>query len=493
MKREDISEETFFVDRDRSGSLQWQLRQVVVDGILSRRMTAGARLPSTRALADYLGISRTTVALAYQELVADGYIHSRERSAYVIAAVSPPELRGRNDRQEARGAPVDWNAKIGHRHAGHRTLAKPRDWRRFPYPFVYGQMDETLFDHGAWRECTRQAMGLRDFADMADDVASADDPVLVDYIRTHALPRRGVAASTDEILVTLGAQNALWLIVTLMAHERFHVACENPGYPEMFNALSWIGTRVSAIDVDAEGLPPEGLPDDLDLAFVTTSHQVPTAVTMPMERREKLLQLADARDFVIIEDDYDFEMSFLAKPSPALKSLDRSGRVIYVSSFSKALFPGLRLGYLVAPAPFIEEARKLRALMLRHPPGHLQRITGYFLALGHYDRLIRRMRDAFAERHRVCVEALQREDIEISGAATFGGANFWVRGPDGLDTTELATTVRNDGVLIEPGAPFYFDDRAPVNSFRIAYSSIHASRIDKGIELIGRRLRMLSP
>ena len=179
--------------------------------------------------------------------------------------------------------------------------------------------------------------------------------------------------------------------------------------PDIATALRWNGARVTPVQVDQDGLLADHLPPDVDIVFVTPSHHAPTAVTMPPSRRSRLLQAANERNFLIVEDDYEFEMSFLTPPSPALKSLDQAGRVIYVGSFSKALFPGVRLGYLVGPEPFIRVARQLRSLILRHPPGHQQRTVAYFLALGHYDGLIRDMRKAFAERRGIMTRALERE------------------------------------------------------------------------------------
>lgn len=482
-----VTEDVFFVDRDRNGSLQAQIRETIVSGILSRRMRPGARLPSTRRLADHLKVSRITVTLAYQELAGQGYLCIRGRSAYLVAE-NPPIPRIQNIETSGRSSVVDWDAKLPRSLRDYRRVEKPRDWRSYPFPFIYGQVDRTLFDHGAWRECVRQALGLRDFDQVAGDAAAADDPMLVDYICARSLPRRGIRAGPDEVLVTLGAQNSLWLVIQLMMREGFHAACENPGYPDVPSALRWNGARTTPIDVDGDGLPPDALPHDVHAVFVTPSHQAPTAVTMPMERRQRLLELARERDFIVVEDDYDFEMSFIAAPSPALKSLDRFGRVIYVGSFSKALFPGLRLGYMVAPPPLIREARRLRSLILRHPPGLLQRTTAYFLALGYYDQLIRRMRVAFAERREVAVRALRRENLEICGAAEFGGTNLWVGGPEGLDSIRLAVALRQDGVLIEPGAPFFEVAQGPVRFFRLAYSSISSNSIDEGISRIATRM-----
>ena len=187
---------------------------------------------------------------------------------------------------------------------------------------------------------------------------------------------------------------------------------------------------------------------------------------------------------MIVEDDYEFEMSFLRPPSPALKSLDRDGRVIYVGSFSKSIFPGLRLGFLVASEPLIRQARALRTTVLRHPPGHVQRTTARFLALGHYDALIGRMKDMYHQRHGTMLESIEANGLEIAGRASFGGSSFWMRAPPGVDCENLAAELEDAGVLIEPGSPFFGGDRIPRNYYRLAYSSIPADRIPAGIRII---------
>jgi len=487
-----IPEETFVLDRSQNSSLQAQIREVIVSEVVTGRSPPGARLPSTRKLAKYLGVSRMTISLAYQDLVAQGYLETLDRSAYVIsqsARITESARVPRASSDGVGGLQTDWGRRLSRSLLKRSRIEKPDNWRSYPFPFVYGQMDMSLFDHGAWRECASRAHGRRDFQDMASDVAAADDPMLVQYICSRALPRRGIAADPEQILVTVGAQNALWLAMQLLVSEGFHAVCENPGYPDTVTALRWLGGRVTLADVDRHGLQTSKLPADTSAVFVTPSHHSPTAVTMPPNRRAELLALANERDFVIIEDDYEFEMSFLAAPSPALKCLDASGRVIYVGSFSKALFPGLRLGYLVAPEPFIREARHLRSLILRHPPGHQQRSVAYFLAQGHYDSLIKRMRTAFAERREVMTAALEREGIKIAGAAEFGGTSLWIKGPDGLDSAQFALDLREDGVLIEPGAPFFHTPGVSTPFFRMAYSSVPLEKIDEGVERIGGRLR----
>jgi GntR family transcriptional regulator/MocR family aminotransferase len=193
-------------------------------------------------------------------------------------------------------------------------------------------------------------------------------------------------------------------------------------------------------------------------------------------------------DAIIVEDDYEFEMSYLSSPSPALKSLDTDGRVIYVGSFSKSLFPGLRLGYLVGSEAFIREARALRASVLRHPPGHVQRTAAYFLSLGHYDAQIRRMARALAERRQVLEHAIQQHGLQIAGRGTFGGSSIWMRAPERVDTSQIALSLRRQGVLIEPGAPFFASETPPLHYYRLAYSSIPSARIGEGVRLVAEAL-----
>ena len=195
---------------------------------------------------------------------------------------------------------------------------------------------------------------------MTADYYDQDDPQLVEFIARHTLPRRGISASPEQILITLGAQNALWLTAQILLTQRRTAVMEDPSYHALRDILVRSRCHLVAVPVDRDGLPPEHLPDSADVIFVTPSHQCPTTATMPMARRRALLDHARDRGALIVEDDYEFEMSFLSPPSPALKSLDRDGRVIYVGSFSKSLFPGLRLGYLVGSEPFIREARALR-------------------------------------------------------------------------------------------------------------------------------------
>ncbi len=476
--------------------LQAQVREMLVSAILSRRLMPGEAVPSTRGMAEQLGVSRNTVTLAYQALVADGYLEGRDRSGYFVGMQAPAGDAEASETFEDDSV-VDWETRMGDRFSGGLRVEKPLNWREYKFPFVYGQADPSLFNHSDWRDCARQALGLRNFEAMAGDKGRADDPLLVDYIRARSLPRRGVMARTEQILVTLGAQNALYLIAQLLCTRGAKVYIEDPTYPDLRDTLLSLGADVSTLPIDDHGLPVDARLADVDVVFVTPSHHAPTTATMPLERRRALLEAAEKYDFVIVEDDYDFEMGFLQRPAPALKSLDPSGRVIYVGSFSKSLFPGLRLGYLVAPDPVIREARALRSLVLRHLPGHTQRTAAYFLALGHHDALIRRLRSAFAERRVAMQSALEKVGLDGARAPQFGGASFWIAAPENIDTIVLAERLRERSVLIEPGAPFFGPKSltgrdAPVNFMRVAYSSITSEKIPEGVSVIADEISKMS-
>jgi GntR family transcriptional regulator / MocR family aminotransferase len=484
-----IPAETFFLTAGAAGTLQGRVRAMVIGAILGGRLRPGDRMPSSRGLALHLGISRMTVSLAYGELVSSDYLRSVGRSGYFISETAPlaPDFPAAPTRREG----VDFTRLTGARYSSLHRYNRPDDWQSYPYPFLYGQTDPALFDHQNWRQSALRALGKRDFAALTSDYYERDDPLLIDQILRRILPRRGIAARADEVLLTMGAQNALWMATQILLGPGRRALVENPGYPGLRAILEPSGSEILAVDVDADGLPPERV-SGADVVFATASHQCPTNATLPMPRRLALLEAASREDFVIVEDDYEFEMSFLKPVAPALKSLDREGRVIYAGSFSKSLFPGLRLGYIVASPSFIAEARALRALVMRHPPGHIQRTVAYFLADGHYDALINRMRTAFRRRRQAMEEAILGQGLRVAGQGGFGGSSFWMRAPEGVDTAVLAKSLQGEGVLIEPGRPFFHPQHASDQYYRLAYSSIQPARIPEGIARIAAALRQMS-
>ena len=480
------------LDPDAKTSLQMQIRQIFVEAILKRVLQPGDKLPSSRTLSDQLSVSRNTVNLAYQALMDSEYIEAKPRSGYVVSASAPVgrlETADLDTLEKRQDDIVDWQAKLIAPPQSLRQVQKPLNWREYEFPFVYGQTDSTLFAHSQWRDCSRQALGLRDFSNTVGDFGLSDDPMLVNYICSRSLPRRGIQVQSDQMLVTLGAQNALYLVAQLLINSDKTVVLEDPAYPDVRDIVSRRTDKIETLPVDEEGMVlDEAVLSRADIVCITPSHQCPTTTTMSLRRRHDLLALAQKYDFLILEDDYEFEMNFIEKPSPALKSLDKTGHVIYVGSLSKSLFPGLRLGYLVGSHSLISEARKLRHLILRHPPGHTQRTAAYFLALGHYEAQLRRLRRHLATRREVLQSALEQQPLFEQIASHFGGTSFWIKGPDWLDSRILAERAAEQGVLIEAGDVFFASNNPPLNYFRIAYSSIDSEKIPEGINRLSALL-----
>lgn len=491
--------ELFRLSHGTGYSLQQQIRETLVSAILDGRLPPDTPVPSSRELSRQLGVARNTVMFAYQHLVEEGFLIARERSGYFInpdmqptppeppCPATPPEQHDDN----IDGAGIDWEGHLRLKPHEQRNIVKQSDWRQFEYPFIYGQVDPDHFPLNAWRECYRQALSVQAVSSLVQDRMDADDELLVEQIQTRVLPRRGIWVDRDEILLTLGAQNALYLLAELLIREDDVVGLEDPGYPDARNIFSLKTRRLHPLPIDEQGLIVDDRLDRCDRLFVTPSHQSPTNVTMPRERRERLLRMADDSDFLIIEDDYESEITFQGTPTPALKSMDHAGRVLYLGSLSKTLDPGLRMGFLVGPRELIREARALRRLMLRHPPANNQRAVALFLALGHHDSLIQRMIHEYHDRWKVMGAALTRYLPETTHTPSAGGSSYWITGPEGLDARELARRAAGESIFIEPGDVTFFADDPPLNHFRLGFSAIARDRIDPGLEKLARLVRAL--
>ncbi|MEM9063186.1 MAG: PLP-dependent aminotransferase family protein [Pseudomonadota bacterium] len=484
MGEADMRDALYHLERSKPASLQAQIREILIEAIRLGQLKPGDPVPSTRAMASRLSVSRNTVTLAYQALVSDGFLASRERSGFYVDPSAVDGMVMRPDQVNRSEGGIDWGPRLAKNPGAQRNLIKPDDWHQYPYPFLYGQVDSEVFPIAEWRDCVRQAMGKRWIDAWTEDRFAADDPLLVEEIARRILPLRGISAAPNEILVTLGAQNALYLLAAMLVSEDTTVALEEPGYPDMRNICALRTGRIRPIPIDQEGMAFDRRLDGVDLVFTTPSHQFPTTVTMPLERRKALLNEAHARDLVIIEDDYEFETNYTGTPRPALKSLDRDGRVIYVGSLSKSLMPGLRLGFVVADSTLIAELRALRRLMLRHPPGNNQRAAALFLANGHFDVLVRRIHRVYRERWEVMSEALLSDLPGWSEQPIFGGSSYWLEGPDTLDSRALAETSLERGVIIEPGDAFHSDPAEGARFLRLGFSSIPAAKIPAGIRLL---------
>jgi len=470
-----------YLDPDSPLSLQNQIREKLVDGVLSGTLPPGHKLPSTRKLASLLNVSRNTVVLAYQQLVADGYLETRDRSGvYVseglldkrVGVRSPTGTSGKHWQKRI------WRPQLG---AESGILDLP-NWSQYPFPFIDGKFDAALFPVAEWREANRQSMRIADMLDWSTDSGDADDPQLVEQIRAKLLSRRGIQARSDEILITMGTQNGLYLVSQLLADRGVTVTMEEPGNPEFRQLVRQNGATVRTQPVDDDGLMVDERLAGSDLVYVTPSHQVPTAVQMTAARRKTLLDAAKRDDFVIVEDDYECEINYSDQPLPALRSMDSDGRVIYVASLSKVLSPAVRLGFIVADPVFIRRARALRRTLMNHPPLINQRVTALFLSLGRYDTLMMKLGRVLKERRLALRDALNwMRGVPLEISPEVGGTTYWVRMPEDFDVPSFAQRAARQGVLIEPVHNYYDDAEHAENCFRMGVTSIPVERIREGV------------
>jgi GntR family transcriptional regulator/MocR family aminotransferase len=489
-----MSEPLIYLDPSSKLSLQSQIRQKLVDAILQGVYATGTRLPSTRKLAGQLGVARNTVVLAYEQLIEEGYLESRERSGIFVNEMILEGRIGFSGRPSDSSRPAGrWRDRIKGEILSPDTFQWPADWQQNPYPFISGYFDSSLYPTAQWREASRLALGARVIHEGTVTEGRADDPALVEEIRTKMLPRRGISAAADEILITLGEQNALYLLTRLLPDPSTRVALEAPGNPRMRQLLRQTGARIKGQPVDECGMVINSRLDKAQLVYVTPSHQVPTAVAMPNQRRRALLKKAAANDQLIIEDDFEHENNYLGQPHPALRGMDTENRVIYVSALPKVLAPGLRIGFIVAAPDLIREARKLRQMVIGRPSLINQRTAAFFLSLGHYDAFMTRLHKIMGKRWDALRQALNHyhrgSEIEFP---TQGGTALWVKTPARIKVGDLVAEAARRGILIEPDTHYYGGKKQSLNHYRMGVTSIPEEHIREGVNQLEQLIREMT-
>jgi GntR family transcriptional regulator / MocR family aminotransferase len=476
-----------------STTLQGRIKEMIVHSILVGLLPAGAKVPTSRALAEALGLSRNTVSLALQVLVDKGFLIATPRSGLVVNGDILLGQAVQSSPQEATPTGIPWDARIVSSVAAQRNIVKPANWQDFAYPFVYGQFDPSLVPLKDWRACAHQALFVPAVKKWAQDHINRDSEALLDQIQHRLLPARGIMARRDEILVTSGAQMACYLLANVLLDRKTVVGIEDPGYPDARNNFLLRSDHVKALPIDESGLIASRAMGQCAYVYVTPSHQCPTTVTMPLARRQEILALAKKRDMVLFEDDHESELNFSGRPLPALKSLDADGRVIYLGSLSKTLAHGLRIGYIVASAELIRELRALRRLIIRHTPSNNAHTASLFIAQGHHDAFIRKLNVTFKERRELLNHAFSKYLPQFHMMPSQGGSGAWIKGPEGLNTQVLAESCATRGVLIEPGDIFFRKSSSTSQShMRLGYAAIPSHLIEAGVKELAK-VYALSP
>jgi GntR family transcriptional regulator/MocR family aminotransferase len=440
----------------------------------------GTRLPSSRALADDLGVSRTTTLLAVQQLQAEGYLTGRRGSGIFVADELPDDLlRRRTARPPVRHPTLS--------RRGAALVAAPQGAQRLPgppRPFRIGTPGVDLFPAALWwRLASRRLRSIT--PTQLDYGEPAGLRALREAIADHVQTARGTRFSADQVLIVAGAQQGLELISRVLLDPGDRVWMEEPGYPGARSALLGAGARIVPVPVDAEGLAVETgarRAGDARLAYVTPSHQYPLGVPMSLPRRLALLRWASRAGAWVIEDDYDSEFRYGARPVPCLHGLDVDGRVIYVGSFSKTLFPALRLGFLVVPPDLQDGLRAARAAADQHPPVLDQAVLADFIGEGHFARHLRRMRVAYRERLDALTEAAARF---CRGALRLRPTRTGLHAIAELEGAVAGRVSREAAVRGVEATPLsaYFARRGrPVNALVLGFAAVRPEAARRGME-----------
>lgn len=456
--------------RDLAGQLFRQLREAILAG----RLAAGAKLPSTRELAAQLGVSRKTTLDAFDRLIAEGYLATRPGGGTYVAAGLAREAGPARAAVVRPLAPSPFWAGLP------EALALPAGEALAPYDFRGGVTDKRLFPFAAWRRCLETALAAQ-VRRRSGYLDPAGDPSLRSEIARYLAFSRAVACARDEVVVTQGAQQAIDLLARVMLRPGDVVALESPGYPPVRASFAAQGAVLADVPVDGEGLVVERLPDNARLVYVTPSHQFPWGMSMSLERRLALLDWAGRRDALVIEDDYDGEFRFAGRPLDALKSLDRAGRVAYVGTFSKTLFPDLRIGYAVPPPSLVGALRKARQVGDWHGCALTQAALAAFMAEGHFARHLRRARKHYADRRARLLTHLRGPlSPWLEALEPAAGIHLAARLAPGHDEATLIAAARPAGISLY-GVSAFYAGQPPVSGLLFGYGGIAAGDIDAAL------------
>jgi GntR family transcriptional regulator/MocR family aminotransferase len=485
------------IDPARPEPLHRQLYGGLRSAILDQRLKPGARLPSTRSLATTLGLARNTVHGAYDQLLAEGYLETRHGAGTYVAASLPDDALRAGAAATMPMTPAQADPPTGRAHLGERlsrwghriaeiaptpyTTAAPS----LPFDFRHGRPDATHFPLEEWRRAASRQLRQMDRDDLWYG-PPAGLPSLRVAIAEYLGRARGVRCVPEQVIVTTGTQQAIDLISRLLVEDGDPVVVEDPCYPGARRVFQALGARLLDVPVDEHGLCTDSLPDQpARLIYTTPSHQYPSGATLPVSRRLDLLRWAERHGALVIEDDYDSEFRHVGRPLEALQGLDRSGRVAYVGSFSKVLYPALRLGYLVAPPELVQlcaEAKRLVDLQTATPG---QEMLAELIESGQFEAHLRRMRRVYRGRRTALLEALARD---LDGLAEPGpseaGLYLRIVLAPGLDDEVVARRAAELGVAVYPARPYFA--RPPARpGLILGYAALDEAGIAEGI----RRLR----
>jgi GntR family transcriptional regulator / MocR family aminotransferase len=488
------------VDRKAAKALHTQIYDAYRTAIVTGSLRPRQRIPSTRVLATELGVSRFPVLNAYAQLLAEGYFESRVGAGTVVSSLLPEQLTssGPTSSGPTRSAPA--KARFAAPGSGARRVARHpnlRRFQRFPWfqrqgAFGVGQVAFDQFPLHIWsklvaRRCRNMKAESFQYGDRTGFRLLRE--TLASYLRTA----RSLHCEAEQVMIVAGSQQALEISARVLLEPGSSVWVEQPGYRLAQDAFVLNGCNLVPVPIDEEGLDvAAGIRrcPEARAALVTPSHQFPLGVTMSASRRFQLLEWAQATGSWIIEDDYDSEYRYESLPIASLQGLDASARVIYVGTFSKVLFPALRLGYIVIPPDLIEAFLTVRWAMDLGPPSFHQEVLADFIGEGHFARHIRRMRVLYRERRSALVDSIREElgtMVEVLGGEA--GMHLTVTLPNQIHDLEIAERAARENLWLWPLSPNYLGE-ATRSGFVLGFGGTEVAEIPGAV----RKLRgLLAP
>ena len=459
------------------GPLFRQVYLALRQQILAGAHQAGERLPSTRDLAEQLGISRTVVLLAYDQLLAEGFVTGHAGSGtYVSTEMKVP---GSSRAQPSAKVRVSRYGKTAAASWSKMTYFYGRA-SHFPYDFAYGRSDIELFPFEMWRRILMRTARRTRVSELDYGQASGN-LTLREAISAHLRRSRAVVCDAEQVIVVNGSQQALDLIARVLIEPGDRVALEDPSYQGMSEVLRAAGAQLLPVAVDRDGLDPGKLPSGAQIAFVTPSHQFPTGGILPLARRLALLAWAKRSAALIVEDDYDGEFHYEGGPLESLQGLDSEGRVIYIGTFSRTIFSALRIGYLVAPKNLVPAFRAAKWLCDRHTATLEQEALAEFISSGMYERYLRRVRRTNARRRTALLEAIHKHlgtRVEVSGDGAGAHLVVWPKRRVSEDALIQAAAARGVGIY---GISGYCLRKPRRTGILLGYSRLRETAIREGI------------
>ncbi|MEP6619789.1 MAG: PLP-dependent aminotransferase family protein [bacterium] len=467
-----------------------QIYEALRAAILNGTLRVNDRLPSSRALADDLGVSRTTVLGAFARLLDDGYITGRSGAGTRVADVARAggALHPRHGTLPVATAPPSELSQAS------QALFREGKWRYMPtqpVPFTVGIPALEVFPLATWTRLHARRWRLS-----GKELLLAGDPLgyapLREAVAQYVATARGVRCTAEQVLIVNGATHAIDLCARMLVSAGDEVWLEDPCYSPARGIFAATGAALVDVPVDMDGLDVaagRARAPNARLAFVTPSYQSPLGVTLSLERRHALLAWARDAGAWIVEDDYNGEYRYDTSPVPAMQGLDEHGRVLYIGSFSKSLAPAVRLGYLVLPPQLVAHFGRARMLLDRHSPVPEQAVLADFLGGGHFARHIRRTRAVHQERQRIFLSLAEKE---LGGLLTFNEAPAGMRllgwlAP-GLDDRAMAAEAERRGVVVEPMSK-HLEVGSPRRGFMFGYASYNVTQTRAAMRVLAAVIR----